>query len=291
MHFWPGDAGLAAARAEEFSIHSHGWELVSKVVLGTLEEKSFDCLELGSGPWRVFQAENSAVNQKSELRASGERVFLSEGKSSYREPGSPPIRIEPSTFHSTKATAGGLNISVAATEISDSSRSRVLSRSAVSEVEFPRQQVGSLDDLIRSANARYSLDFVGEDSWAAFVFVLGPDGQVAMARTKRMPQYWAPIGGRRKRGDRSPIDTVRRELGEELGLQCEESELIYLGSFDRDIGEGATHFWVFRLDAATEVRPDMEEFAEFEWVTPEAVLLGPTYSGVRSSWSKWEGSR
>ncbi|MBB1020631.1 NUDIX hydrolase [Dietzia sp. E1] len=171
-------------------------------------------------------------------------------------------------------------MSVAATSISTGEPSYAVGPRGLQSASFARSSPESLESLVSEADRRYSLEAAEEDDWAAFIFVQDQNGRIAMSRTKRSPEFWSPIGGRRKKGDPSPLYTAVRELEEETTVRSSADALHYLGSRPRDIGEGLTHFWSLQIPDPGLVTPDTVEFAEFRWVEANELSQLCLYGGT-----------
>jgi len=106
---------------------------------------------------------------------------------------------------------------------------------------------------------------------AGEVLLIRPHGYAA--------NQWTLAGGGVEAGE-SPVEAMRRELAEELGLECEDLEqlpvlnrFVYSPSYklkrglDHD-GQQAVMFFV-RLSAESELRIQAEEIAEARWFQPD----------------------
>ncbi|MFE7935554.1 NUDIX hydrolase, partial [Streptomyces sp. NPDC057456] len=82
--------------------------------------------------------------------------------------------------------------------------------------------------------------------------------------------------------DDTPLDTARREVREELGIDLDAREMISLGCLPRDEGPGKIHAWVCVRDFP--VRPDVqeEEIHEVRWTTLEEALRADSLAASQS---------
>jgi len=283
VHLWRRQlTGSIRGGGRDFEVHSHGFTLASKVVLGRLAEEAFD-KKMSIGSWYEFEVENREDLRESLLRNIGAGVAIEKCKSWVRGPGSSAYVIPEGEVHATTSVGPGISVSLVCTTTPESSRSSVFSLQSDDFVRVPRLQAVGVGELVQEAERRYRLDSFGEDGWASFVFVRNADGDFAMARTKRMPEYWSPIGGRQKSGDRSPLETAVRELDEELGIRAESDGLELVGSEARDYGPGRVFFWLLELPTSGPVVPDMGEFEEFRWVRLVELLSLKLYKGTRAA--------
>jgi 8-oxo-dGTP pyrophosphatase MutT (NUDIX family) len=91
------------------------------------------------------------------------------------------------------------------------------------------------------------------------------DDSILLVRTKRFPEHWQPIGGGVKSFDKSPIETLMREVKEETGLSLNEHQIIYELETNYDFGEGTVFFFTANLDASEHIVFDESELAEWGW--------------------------
>jgi 8-oxo-dGTP pyrophosphatase MutT (NUDIX family) len=93
------------------------------------------------------------------------------------------------------------------------------------------------------------------------------DGKILMIRTARLPSRWQPIGGGMDPNDGSPIETLVREVTEELGIELQPEDFRPVIQAPYDFGEGTVYFFEANADpAAEEFSYDENEIIEYRWV-------------------------
>lgn len=110
--------------------------------------------------------------------------------------------------------------------------------------------------------------------------VTSPCGEVLLIRPHGYaPDQWTLAGGGVEAGE-SPVEAMRRELAEELGIECEDlaqlpvrNRFVYSQEYklkrglDHD-GQQAVMFFA-RIPVETELRIQAEEVAEARWFKPD----------------------
>lgn len=109
--------------------------------------------------------------------------------------------------------------------------------------------------------------------------------------------FWTLPGGGVPPGE-SPVEGLRRELGEELGCSVHVGDVVtrfwYAHQSRRNV---LTRYTVFSSTLASAVRPDAAEgVLDFRWVPPTAPRSGPSprsgsYSLTQGAWSSGSGDR
>ncbi|CAM3221325.1 NUDIX hydrolase [Tsukamurella hominis] len=281
VHFWTPQV---RGPVDNFSVHSHGWHLASLVLIGSVVEKRYLVVEDEDGGWERFQVESTVNEGESLLRADGRTFGLNLKDMARRTSETGVYSIARDTFHSTGTDSFAVTLCITST--ASSGESFVLApRSRTGETQvaaFRRAAVENLSELVARADEMYLARIPKEDQWASFVFILDANDRIAMARTARNPGYWMPIGGRAKSSDSDPLETVIREVQEEVGLEVRGDRLVPLGEYSRDIGVGVTYFWRMRLRDTELLIPSMEEFDEFEWMSQGEILRRNIFSGTRN---------
>jgi 8-oxo-dGTP pyrophosphatase MutT (NUDIX family) len=96
--------------------------------------------------------------------------------------------------------------------------------------------------------------------------LVDPEGRVLLVR-KRGTTVWMQPGGKIEAGEH-PADTLVRELGEEIGLTLETTDLEYWGRFHADAANEAGHVVDAEVYFATVTAPIAvaAEIEELLWV-------------------------
>ena len=99
--------------------------------------------------------------------------------------------------------------------------------------------------------------------------ILSHDGRVLLVQHTYGPRRWEIPGGGLRRGE-EPIDGVRREIREELGVELGEPTLIAVGAgTGRESRRRMTYFAAELADER--VTPDQREIARAQWHDPAAL--------------------
>ena len=108
------------------------------------------------------------------------------------------------------------------------------------------------------------------------------DRRVLLVRTRRLPEFWQPVGGGVEPDDGGePRNAATRELREELGLDLPRDALRPSLETPYDFGQGTVHFFVADLPEAADLAVDNREILELRcFEMSEAVQL-PAYPATK----------
>lgn len=107
-------------------------------------------------------------------------------------------------------------------------------------------------------------------------------GKVFLTRDSRTPDTWELPGGRLNVGER-PKEGLIRELSEELGVECEIGEVLYLEQFRQGNESGQLSLVIVykaTIKPGSEIRVDSREVMEYGWFSKEDLVgmrLFPEY--------------
>lgn len=280
VHFWE----YTDPQTDALKIHCHGaWRLHSRVLLGNVVETKYLFEPSTLGSFNEYVVTKSNDNMRSKLESTGLTADLLSSEAVIRGSQSGVYAIARDMFHSTEPHNGKLAVTLAATETSDfSEKSRIMCMERRSNLRFSNEPVESINDLLVRADAEYLHETHPADRWASFVFVSRRD-RVLMARPRRNPDIWMPIGGRGAAYENKPIETAIRELDEEISVKAEPASLRYIGKRLRDVGTGYTYFWA--LDLSTESAPvhDPVELQEARWFSFDEISRLDLHEGTAST--------
>jgi len=99
--------------------------------------------------------------------------------------------------------------------------------------------------------------------------ILSHDGRVLLVQHTYGPRRWEIPGGGLKRGE-APIDGIRREIREELGVALPTAALIAIGAGARRESRRRMTYFAADLDEAA-ITPDPREIARAQWHDPAAL--------------------
>ena len=131
--------------------------------------------------------------------------------------------------------------------------------------------------------------FVGK---VALKAVLEHEGKVLLLRDPREKQeIWEIPGGRMNVGE-VPEEALQRELKEELGVECEVHEVVYVAQFWQHSDNAQALMIAFRatlVDQTASLTLQPSEVAEVVWCTPLEALereLFPVYRDTLEAYIK-----
>jgi 8-oxo-dGTP diphosphatase len=119
---------------------------------------------------------------------------------------------------------------------------------------------------------------------SALVFVKNQAGQQLLIQRKKAPNKgcWSPIGGKLDMSiGESPYECARREIGEEINLVVDDSDLHCFGYISEKSYEGAGHWLMFLFDCRKKIAAlpktiDEGQFAFFERTEIETLSIPET---------------
>ncbi len=111
----------------------------------------------------------------------------------------------------------------------------------------------------------------------AVVGIFDAQQRILLVRTKRFPDHWQPIGGGMRPGDGTPINTILREITEEMGVQFPPNQLTLHLTTDYDFGEGKVFFYVAHLPDDCHPKFDPGELLEWKWFRKDELVSVQTF--------------
>ncbi len=153
----------------------------------------------------------SRVKKASLLHLSGEKLVMDAVEKRVRRYDMGAYSIPAGTYHSTLPAAQSISL-VATRQFPGQ----------VSEVAAFRTVRDHIENPSPSPSVDISLlEGEGDHVWSSFVFFFVDAGRALLLRTTARPHQWHPVGGRRAAGDASPVDTLMREVYEEVGARLD----------------------------------------------------------------------
>ncbi|WP_084533098.1 NUDIX hydrolase [Nocardia fusca] len=265
VHIWLKRELHLPCDIRESLIHSHGWDLHSSVVVGSLSEVTFDVSFEASSSLQIFEVKSSYGVGESTLSATGERIDVKATSHLERHRSDPVYRIPATQFHSTVRHSRELAVSVVATQLNSGAPSYVVAPTGREIIQNRRIEITDADSIIRTADSRYRLETGNSDTWASFIFIQRADESVLMLKTIRNPRLWMPVGGRNDPEDIDPADTALRELTEEVSVRASAKSLEHLEVTNRDVGTGNIHFWRLKVENIESLTIPRDEIADAQW--------------------------
>lgn len=99
----------------------------------------------------------------------------------------------------------------------------------------------------------------------AVVGIFDSHKHLLLVRTKRFPDHWQPIGGGMKPFDSSPVDTLMREVREEIGIEFTADQFQLQLTTNYDFGEGTVYFYTASMPQNSPPNFDSNELTEWRW--------------------------
>lgn len=289
VHIWPGrdafDRFAAQRRTIDQRVHSHGWTIWTKVLLGKVEQVSYVLADVHSsdtGPtWDAYGVASDIGVGKSVLRRLDQRLRPKEVSTEIRSAVDPAFLLPVGQFHETRPFSNvGYAVTLAATEEVQGNASRVLAPSeSAEELVNRRESLPDLYSVVRELDAQYSTESPN-DRWVSFVY-LENDSAILVARTHRYSSFWHPVGGQAEPSDEDPLATAIREVREETGIVLDRKDLRPVSVSPRDRGPGNMYVWSARV-GSREVRVQTEELIEVRWESHEGAMNLPMLPAARA---------
>ena len=283
VHLWPDpqilhEIGKASSTIEQ-QVHAHGWDLKSRVLIGSITESTF---ELRSGSGALYEVSSAYGEGASVLEMVRTGVAAERSVTSERSVSSGLYEIPAGVYHSSTTTSEA-SATLVATATDHAFPSRVVAGGGETPqtLENLRLPVSNLPELLRTYDDLYAAENGDRDLWAAFVFIRDPGGNLLLVNTTRRPDLWQPVGGRGDSRDPDPRATALREVREETGLVAPLDSLESLLECERDLGRGRVHFFLLDLMERPVVDFEREEVLSGEWLTTEQALSRNLYPATR----------
>ncbi|WP_369222290.1 NUDIX hydrolase [Streptomyces sp. R39] len=285
VHLWP-PAGERRTDADPYQVHSHGWDLVTRSVVGCVHHAIYD-VDDGATAARYdsFTVESSSGTGSSVLSPEGRSTGVRMVAEWDATPQDSPLYIPAGRFHTTTSPPAGVwdswSVTLVATGHVVGNDSRVLGPSKGGDVVNERTAITDLSVPLSAIDRSHAQRTDRSDRWTSFVYLIN-GGRILLARTRRYPGYWHPVGGQMEPSDDAPLDTARREVREELGLDLDAKEMVSLGCLPRDEGPGKIHAWACVRDIPTLLDVQEEEIREVRWMTLDEALQTDSLGASRS---------
>ena len=106
----------------------------------------------------------------------------------------------------------------------------------------------------------------------AVLGIINEAGSILMVRTTRLPNHWQPLGGGMDPLDKTPEDTIIREIGEESSIIILRDRLQHEITTDYDLGNGKVYFYSTKQEVDESTWFDSKEIVEHKWFTLEEAL-------------------
>lgn len=288
LHIWPSkldfDRHGESRNTIDQRIHSHGWDIWSKVVVGAVEQVQFQSSPSSAETDELlaFGVSSDFGTGYSRLIQTGELVRAAQHSSEIRTASDDAFLIPKAEFHQTYPVLDDrLSATVIAGEIMQDNTSIVLApRDAPSNIDNRREDVDNLQDMLDELDDLYLEESAGADMWVAFA-ILENNQQILLVRPHRDPTRWQPVGGQGERDDPEPIATVIREIREEIGQTLGRADLVKLMDLPRDVGTGRMHVW--SASVSKDINLQLDELYEARWFDIDDVPALNMLPGTRAA--------
>jgi 8-oxo-dGTP pyrophosphatase MutT (NUDIX family) len=124
----------------------------------------------------------------------------------------------------------------------------------------------------------------------AVVGIFDATNRILLVRTKRFPDHWQPVGGGMKPMDSSPIDTLIRELREEMGIEFKPQTFKPQITTNYDFGAGHVFFYVASLPPNVTPQFDAGELIEWNWFPLGSLDALNTFPATKQFFSSLKSS-
>ncbi|GAB7036897.1 NUDIX domain-containing protein [Catenuloplanes niger] len=271
VHVWPSPLDcyemLRRNGTEPQLIHAHGWDLLSVVMDGELEERAYELRIDHDGDYVRYSTSAKPGQKASLLHLSGEKLVMDAVEKRVRRYDMGAYSIPAGTYHSTLPAAQSISL-VATRQFPGQ----------VSEVAAFRTVRDHIENPSPSPSVDISLlEGEGDHVWSSFVFFVDA-GRALLLRTTARPHQWHPVGGRRAAGDASPVDTLMREVYEEVGARLDPTMVKWMGARRADEGDGVVCFWKAEGDILSQsLEFPRDEIEETRWWDLAEVASLPMY--------------
>jgi 8-oxo-dGTP pyrophosphatase MutT (NUDIX family) len=109
--------------------------------------------------------------------------------------------------------------------------------------------------------------------YVAVVGLVNKVNEILLIQTSRFPDHWQPIGGGMDPLDSSPIETLVREVKEEVNISLSKDVFKFEITTQYDFGEGEVYFYTARLDKGLNLEFDDDEIKSWQWFLIKDALL------------------
>lgn len=280
LHIWPDaiDAYeyVHANGSEGRLLHSHGWDLLSLVLSGALDESSYTLRHASVGAFVDYTATSQGAAQVSKLTPLSQRLDIQDIARTTRGPSDGVYLIRAGQVHNTMPAESSL--SLVATNQLDGQTSHIFVN-GTDDVEIA-QPTPDLETDFDSLNRLYAHSELPQN-WSSFVFLTAQE-KVLLLRAVARPEQWHPVGGRREAEDSSPLSTLIREVREEIGIALDAALISWLEHSPADEGDGIACFWQMETDPVAFKFPHAE-ILEIKWMDLRQALELPMYRGAKSA--------
>ncbi|MBT8226973.1 MAG: NUDIX hydrolase [Dactylosporangium sp.] len=116
----------------------------------------------------------------------------------------------------------------------------------------------------------------------AVVGLRDSNDRILMIRTRRLPEWWQPLGGGMEPGE-APEGAALRELFEEAKLSLELHELEPVATESYDFGEGTVHFFQAHIDSERDsLKFNEQEILEHRWLAVNDAVRLDTFPATQA---------